>query len=158
MVYWRRFDSTLVYLRWARRGGICIYGDRMTWQAALETEVSRTKHARYRWLCSDANPDAETREGYRALMIRRATGEPDPPAPEPIVALAAVAQVASQGPPEVDPWLVLIRACEYHNPACCSHPAPFCSLYVKNVTREDCIACLDVRGIRPTEEACSGSL
>jgi hypothetical protein len=52
-----------------------------------------------------------------------------------------------QSPP--DPWLAVIRACDYHNPGCCSSPMPFCSLYAKNVTREDCIACLTGRGITP---------
>jgi hypothetical protein len=56
-------------------------------------------------------------------------------------------------PSEPDPWLPLIRACEYHNPGCCSHPMPFCSLYLRDVTRDDCVACLTAGGISPDEAA-----
>jgi hypothetical protein len=48
----------------------------MTWSEALEIVVSQTTHERFRWLCSDDNPDAGSRSGYRALVIRLATGEP----------------------------------------------------------------------------------
>ena len=63
--------------------GIREFGDidRMTYQEALDaTDEGRIE--RIRWLCSDENPDIETREGYRAMIIRRATGEPEPPPPE----------------------------------------------------------------------------
>lgn len=49
----------------------------MTWQAALEIVVSRTGVERYRDLCSDDNPDPETRAGYRSLMLTLA-GQPPP--------------------------------------------------------------------------------
>lgn len=48
----------------------------MTWGEALEIEVARGGVERYRWLCSDENPDEATREGYRVLMIRLATEQP----------------------------------------------------------------------------------
>ncbi len=60
--------------------------DRVTWEEALEIEVEQSKIHRYRWLCSDDNPDKETREGYRKLMIKLATGEPDLPEPQEWVA------------------------------------------------------------------------
>ena len=47
-----------------------------TFQEQLDLVVERTKHERYRWLCSDENPDVESREGYRAEVIRQATGQP----------------------------------------------------------------------------------
>jgi len=50
----------------------------MNWTDALDLIVEQTGHARYRWLCSEDNPDASRREAYRALMIRQAAGEPEP--------------------------------------------------------------------------------
>jgi hypothetical protein len=46
----------------------------MTWQEALEIVVARTKHERYRDLCSD---ECAMHEAYRALMIRQAIDEPE---------------------------------------------------------------------------------
>lgn len=46
-----------------------------------------------------------------------------------------------------DPWLPLIRACEDHNPGCCSHPSPFCSRFMKDVSRDDCVLCLKEQGV-----------
>ena len=46
----------------------------MTWDEALSEVVRRTKHERYRWLCSDDNPDVESRDGYRAKVKRIAEG------------------------------------------------------------------------------------
>jgi hypothetical protein len=48
------------------------HGDSMTWQEALEVVISRTRHERYRWLCSDDNP---THEGHRQLMLTLASAE-----------------------------------------------------------------------------------
>ncbi len=53
----------------------------MDWQESLEIVVSRTHHARYRVLCDEGNPDLAQRDGYRALMVSLATGEPIRPAP-----------------------------------------------------------------------------
>ena len=47
----------------------------MTYIDALEIVVARTKHERYRWLCSDANTEEASREGYRFLMIRMAVSD-----------------------------------------------------------------------------------
>jgi len=41
-----------------------------------------------------------------------------------------------------DPWRPLILACPDHNPGCCAHPAAFCSRFLKDVSRDECIACL----------------
>jgi hypothetical protein len=43
----------------------------VSWQDALEVVVARTKHERYRVLCSGSWPDHES---YRQLMIEQATG------------------------------------------------------------------------------------
>lgn len=51
----------------------------MTWEQAIAL-VPEGKIERFRWLCSDENDNPETREAYRALMIRRATGQPEPTA------------------------------------------------------------------------------
>jgi hypothetical protein len=48
----------------------------MTWLESLEIVVPATECERYCWLCSDDNPDAESRAAYRVLVIRLATGEP----------------------------------------------------------------------------------
>jgi hypothetical protein len=48
----------------------------MTWQNAMQVVVARTRHERYRWLCSDENPDVASRDGYRRLVIKMAGGDP----------------------------------------------------------------------------------
>lgn len=47
----------------------------MSWKLALEIVVARTGHNRYRWLCSDANPDEEARAAYRRLVAFLAAEE-----------------------------------------------------------------------------------
>ena len=54
----------------------------MTLDDALTIVIARTGHERYRWLTSDANPDATQRDGYRASILRQA-GAPAPPVPAP---------------------------------------------------------------------------
>jgi hypothetical protein len=41
----------------------------MTWEQALEIVVERTRHERFRQLCSKNNPDAEQRHAYRRLVL-----------------------------------------------------------------------------------------
>jgi hypothetical protein len=53
----------------------------MDWRGALDANVGRYGHPRWRWLCSDDNPDADSREKHRALMVRIAAGEPRPAPP-----------------------------------------------------------------------------
>jgi hypothetical protein len=125
----------------------------MTWTESLIEVVKQTGHQRYVWLCSDENPDALSRQAYRALMVRKASGEPEPATPAWTPPLTSFGEAARWQAPPSDPWLPLIRACEYHNPGCCSHPMPFCSLYLRDVTRDDCVACLQGRGISPDEAA-----
>ena len=53
----------------------------MTLTQALDIVIDRTGHERFRFLCSEANPDRDTREGYRALVLDMAEGRaPSPPA------------------------------------------------------------------------------
>lgn len=46
----------------------------MNVQMALEIVAAETGHRRYLWLCSAANPDPVSRDAYRRLMVRIATG------------------------------------------------------------------------------------
>ena len=45
----------------------------MTWQDAVELVVARTKHKRFRKLCSGDNPDTWARDRYREQVIAMAT-------------------------------------------------------------------------------------
>jgi hypothetical protein len=54
--------------------------------------VVLTNHQRYRWLCSDDNPDVIQRDAYRALMVRQASGEPEPSSDDDAQLRAHVAQ------------------------------------------------------------------
>lgn len=71
----------------------------MTFDEALDKVVKETTHIRYRFLCSDENPDIPSRDAYRRLVMRKATGGPaqetdaeraarliseNPPAPFPV--------------------------------------------------------------------------
>lgn len=76
----------------------------------LETVIARTGHERYRWLVSDANPDAESREGYRRVVRDLAAGPPGaggPAAYPPVLAqlgnaVAAAARFVASGCETVD--------------------------------------------------------
>lgn len=104
----------------------------MTWQEALEVVVARTGHDRYRSLCSEDNPCPHGRDAYRALVRAMAAGDHPPAATQPPRATT---------PP--DPWAARIRACPDHNPGCCSSPAPYCTRYAINPTRDQCVSCLE---------------
>lgn len=108
--------------------------------ADLETVVSRTGHERFRWLVSDANPDARQRDQYRALVARLAKG--DPPAARPI-----------QAPPPEPPPVPLAESrraiklglsrCFYAaKPACSCQGAARCHHLKRIVSLRDCIDCL----------------
>ena len=55
----------------------------MTLAEALDRIVADTGHERYRWLCSEDNPDVGQREGYRQIVMEHA-GQPRDPAAEAI--------------------------------------------------------------------------
>lgn len=62
----------------------------MTLHQALDIVIARTGHERFRFLCSEANPSRDSREGYRALVLDMAEGRaPAPPAREQLRTAAA---------------------------------------------------------------------
>lgn len=69
----------------------------MGWQEALDVVVGRTRHERYRWLCSEANPDEWSREAYRGQVLTMATGEPVAPAPIRTRAATGTVRVRAAG-------------------------------------------------------------
>ena len=108
----------------------------MTLADAIDAVVGSTGHQRYRFLCSEANPNARQREAYRRHVLRLATGEEAArPAPR------ATRPAPARPEPGVD-WSSRIRECPDFHPGCCSSPAPFCSRFNINPTRERCIECL----------------
>jgi hypothetical protein len=56
---------------------------------ALDIVVSRTRHERYRWLCSDDNPDQWQREAYRHQIVAMASNEEPPQLAYPALAVQA---------------------------------------------------------------------
>jgi hypothetical protein len=51
----------------------------MEWFEAVDVMVTRTGHERFRWLCSEENPDEGQRDGYRYQVVAMATGTPPEP-------------------------------------------------------------------------------
>lgn len=45
-----------------------------------------------------------------------------------------------------DEWSARIHACPDFNPGCCASPAPYCTRFGINPTRERCIECLEGGG------------
>lgn len=105
----------------------------MTLPEAIELVVSRTGHERFHWLCSDANPDAASREAYRALVLRMACGQmPAPPETPSLVPLA-----------ESNRLLQLIRECPHKGPPGCGcSGSAHCSRLDRDVTRHECFSCV----------------
>lgn len=50
----------------------------MDWKDALDKLPAAYDIARVRYLCSDANPDAEAREAWRPKVVRLANGDSPP--------------------------------------------------------------------------------
>jgi len=103
----------------------------MTWQEALDTVVARTGHERFRWLCSDDNPDAVQREGYRGVVLGLA-GQP-----------------ASETPPVLPPLAVSINAvrlgfrqCFYSSHEGCGCAGTHCYRFGRIVQLRECVECL----------------
>lgn len=96
---------------------------------ALQIVIARTKHERYRWLCSDDNPDEVGREHYRALVISQANEKAlEYPslfqqATNVAKAIGSVVASAVHGEPitvsqeEQDRRLVICHACEFWDSA-----------------------------------------
>jgi hypothetical protein len=91
----------------------------------LETAVARTGAGRLRWLTSDANPDPESRDGYRRY-VERVASEPVPePEPNPHMAL-----------------LKLVRECPRGGPASCGcNAVRRCSALGRDVAMSECLEC-----------------
>lgn len=109
----------------------------MTLAEALEIVIARTKHERYRWLCSDANPDAESREAYRGLMVRLASDGDLPPQPPPPRPLSRTLELLSR-----------MHACPSRTERadCGCAGLATCSLgkgQAGVVNHQDCFACLE---------------
>lgn len=112
----------------------------MTYLEALEIVIARTKHERYRWLCSDENLDAPQREGYRRQVLMLA-GEPhqEPQKHIPLAVLFA---------PSPEDLLVRFRGlrfCLYGEPiksSCCTHAGTTCHWLKRSVMAGDCLECL----------------
>ncbi len=98
----------------------------MTLTEALDIVVSRTRHERFRWLCSDENPDEFSRERYRAIVMAQAAGTPQEMpsmAQMAVSALGAAGRVAGavlagqqvRVSPEVKAErLAICQACEFY--------------------------------------------
>lgn len=103
----------------------------MNWHEGVEIVVANTGVERYRWLCSDENEDAETREGYRSLVVAlasRSLADGNPGAQYPSVAEQAgnaakaagrVVSAVARGKKvlvdrqEQDRRLAICQSCEY---------------------------------------------
>jgi hypothetical protein len=102
-------------------------GDGVTWQSALECVIARTRHERYRVLCSDAWPD---HSGYRRLMLRLAAGgKINDPVPIPL--------------PESLALLRLVNSCPYRSrDAACGCSGSKCGIRSAIVSHHDCFDCV----------------
>lgn len=108
----------------------------MTWEQALDLVVSRTGHQRYRWLCSEDNPDTEQRAAYRRLVISQAVDQPT--AGISAVLMPAVESIAA---------LKLVRRCHYRSVPSCGCEPGRCGLRGgKWVSDQDCLTCVSKYG------------
>lgn len=113
----------------------------------LEAVIARTGHERFRWLVSDANPDAAQRDGYRRIVRELAAGPPSPAVPSP----------APAAEPSARPLLPLTVArrtlaighgnCLYATRCGCSGGGAFCHHLKRVVSLHDCVDCLTSTGI-----------
>ncbi len=71
---------------WRRGGSDCDrHYYRVNWEDAIEIVVAKTKHERFRELCSNDNPNIVQRDNYRKSVIAMATGENQPQSEYPSV-------------------------------------------------------------------------
>ena len=92
-------------------------------------------YSRLRWLASDDNPDAGGRAAYREYLgsidVESTPPTPQPPAPNPHVAL-----------------LPLARACPHAGPASCGcNAVRRCAIYNRDVAIEQCLRCVRDGGL-----------
>ncbi|MDG3003257.1 hypothetical protein [Paludisphaera mucosa] len=103
----------------------------------LDLVMERTGHERFRWLVSDANPDAAKRAGAWATVAEMAAGFRAGPAPRPPASTPARIPLA-------DALRATERAreCPAAGPAACGCTgARSCSKLGRDVTLDDCIGC-----------------
>jgi hypothetical protein len=48
------------------------------WQESVEIHVARTGVNRYKFLCSEQNPNVAQRDAYRRYVVEQVTGKPAP--------------------------------------------------------------------------------
>ncbi len=91
----------------------------------LESVVARTGCERFRWLTSEENPYAASREDYRLLVARLAEGEqPRPPTVK-----------------ETLDSLDAVRRCPHLVPAACGCSFGRCSQYDRETSYRECLDC-----------------
>ena len=104
----------------------------MSWEEALELVIASTRHERFRWLCSEDNPNAEQRDSYRRYVVYMATGEQlaPPTQPTPFVVPPAYAMG----------W----KHCLYatHEPGGCCGGALTCHWLRQVIPLQTCVDCL----------------
>lgn len=94
----------------------------MTWEEALPIAIARTGHERFRFLCSDDNPDIESRDGHRTLMLQLAGGPQYPQLAKQAANLRralfdwAVSGFSMTDEAEQARRLSICRACEWFDP------------------------------------------
>lgn len=110
----------------------------MNWPDALDLAVARSGVERLRWLCSEANPNPRTREGYRRFVLRSAGVLPPPPprpprpSSPPLVPLGESIRAARLG----------FRVCFYSDSRGCGCSGTYCHALGRHATLRDCVACL----------------
>jgi len=95
-------------------------------QDDLNAAIVKTGHARLRWLVSDANLDAASREGYRRTVVRLAGEASEPSRP-------TVGEVLAS--------LKLVKACPHLTPPDCGCNFGRCSKHGRPTSFPECLAC-----------------
>jgi len=102
----------------------------------LDAVVAVAGHERYRYLTSDVNPDAESREGYRRLVREKAEALAGLPPPRPAVPNAYQIQLQQ------------VRECPHAGPASCGcNAVRRCAIYNRDVAIEQCLRCVRDGGL-----------
>lgn len=114
----------------------------MNWPDALEIAVARSGVERLRWLCSEANPNPRTREGYRRFVLRSAGMAPPPlPAPRATPPAAATPRTVPLGE-SIRAARLGFRVCFYSDSRGCGCSGTYCHALGRHATLRDCVACL----------------
>lgn len=122
----------------------------MDWTEALA--IIAPSHPRYRWLCSEDNPDAESRAAYRRLLIREAGGEAPEPAPPEAPPVPPAVPLGPPAVPLAESLAVLneARRCPFRTRPGCGCQPDRCTAGLGRhgaVTLDDCRRCLGPGGM-----------